>query len=411
MRPSSTARWRSTREPLIALAVVIVIGLGIAAAVVLHRSGAAATPSVTATASAPAPATAPASASTAFGVLDNTDAVQYPAQFWGDYAALHMRAFRADALWNVIAPTQPANPLDPNDPAYQWGYLDTLVRAAGQHGATGNMIISVWRTPQWATQYGGKYTSVEALRIKSMPKPALYAQFAHAIATRYSGSFVPTGSQAPLPAVHKWQVWNEPNTYLVPWKVDGASVVAHNYALLLDAGYAAFKAVSPANVVSNGGFGPSGQHQPELAPFTFVQALAKLKPHLDVLSVHAYGAQPRLGVRDGAGEGTQAPDLAPGNLAAWIATADRAFGRKYRLWVTEFGWQTAPEDPQIGVSHAAQAADMKAMFGLLRGTGRVDIGIWFLMRDEPDVAGGWQSGVRTAAGATKPSYAVWRASS
>jgi hypothetical protein len=320
-----------------------------------------------------------------------------------------MRAFRADALWNVIAPTRPANPLDPNDPAYQWEYLDILVRAAGVHGATANMIISVWRTPEWATKYGGKYRSVEALRIKSMPKPSLYAEFVHAIATRYSGSFVPTGADAPLPAVHKWQVWNEPNTYLVPWKVDGVNVVARNYASLLDAGYAAFKAVSPQNVVSNGGFGPSGQHQPPLAPFTFVRDLARLRPHLDVLSVHAYGSRPALGLRDGAGEGTQAPDLAPGNLRAWIATADRAFGRRYRIWVTEFGWQTAPEDPQIGVSHAAQAADLQGMFDLLRSTGRVDIGIWFLMRDEPDAALGWQSGVRTAGGEEKPSYAVWAA--
>ena len=434
MRPPSPARPPpASRGPLIAILLAVVAAVGVAvAAFVLTRSTSNTTSSGTAgsstagsSAGAPAvastvvasastvvastPAATRPRGSTAFGVLDNTDAVQTPDQFWGDYAALHMRAYRADALWNVIAPTQPANALDPNDPAYQWGYLDTIVRAAGAHGAMRNMIITVWRTPQWATQYGGKYTSVEALRIKSMPKPALYAEFAHAIATRYSGSFVPAGSTEPLPAVHKWQVWNEPNTYLVPWKVDGVSVVARNYASLLNAGYASFKAVSPRNVVSNGGFGPSGQHQPELAPFTFVRALAKLGPRLDALSVHAYGANPGLGLRDGAGEGTQAPDLAPGNLKAWIAVADRAFGRKYRLWVTEFGWQTAPEDPQIGVSHADQAADMKGMFDLLRSTKRVDIGIWFLMRDEPDVGAGWQSGVRTAPGEEKPSYAVWSA--
>ena len=427
--PSSPRRRRTLGTLIVVVAAVLLIGAGVVFALVANDSNdskASATASVQASLptaqsvdSAPAAASEPttsapstsapaptSSTGVAFGVLDNTDAFQNPQQFWGDYKALRMSAYRVDALWSVIAPTKPANALDPNDPAYQWEYLDTLVRAAGANDATKNLVMTIWRTPQWATKYGGKYATEEALRIKAMPNPKLYAQFVHAVATRYSGTFVPTGSDAPLPAVHKWQIWNEPNTYLVPWKVDGEYVVARNYASLMDAGYDALKAVSKRNVVSNGGFGPSGQGIGPLSPFIFVKRFASFHPKLDVLSVHAYGGYPKLGMRDGAGAGTDEPNLAPGNLKAWIATADRAFHHKYRIWVTEFGWQTAPEDPQIGVSHRAQAADMKAMFQLLRSTGRVDIGIWFLMRDEPQVEG-WQSGVRTAAGESKASYETW----
>jgi hypothetical protein len=353
-----------------------------------------------------APASA-ASAKTAFGVIDNTDSFQNPAQFWSDYSALHMKAYRVDALWSDIAPAQPANALDPNDPAYNWTYLDLLVRNAAAHKATGNLVMTVWRTPRWASQYGGKYTTVDAFRIKAMPKPALYAQFVHAIAVRYSGTFIPTGSTTPLPAVRKWQVWNEPNTYLVPWKVGGKFVVASNYNKLLKAAYPAFKAVSKKNIVSNGGFGPSGQHQVPLEPFNFIKALGKLKPKIDVLSVHAYGGVPGLGIRDGATIGTKKPSLAPGSFKAFLKVADTALHHKYRVWVTEFGWQTKPEDKTIGVTHLQQAQFMKSMFALLRSTKRVDIGIWFLMKDEVNVAG-WQSGVRTASGTKKTIYAYWK---
>ncbi len=349
-----------------------------------------------------------ASAKTAFGVIDNTNSFQKPAQFWSDYSTLHMKAYRVDALWSDIAPNQPANALDPNDPGYNWTYLDQLVRDAAVHRATGNLVMTVWRTPRWAVQYGGKYQSVDKYRLITMPKPALYAQFVHAIAMRYSGSFIPTGSTTPLPAVRKWQVWNEPNTYLLPWKSGGTFVVARNYAKLLKVAYPAFKRVSRRNVVSNGGFGPSGQHQDALAPFNFIKALGKLKPRLDTLSVHAYGGFPMLGLRDGAGLGTRRPSLAPGNFKGFLAAADAALHHRYRIWVTEFGWQTNPPDRQVGVSYLKQAQFMKSMFTLLRSTKRVDIGIWFLMKDEVDIASGWQSGVRTASGAKKPSYGYWK---
>ena len=37
---------------------------------------------------------------------------------------------RVDILWNFVAPTRPANPTDPNDPAYDWSRLDLIFTCA-----------------------------------------------------------------------------------------------------------------------------------------------------------------------------------------------------------------------------------------------------------------------------------------
>ena len=43
------------------------------------------------------------------------------------------------------------------------------------------------------------------------PSPSAYGQFVQAVATRYTGHFIPTGNSPPLPRVQFWEVWNEPN--------------------------------------------------------------------------------------------------------------------------------------------------------------------------------------------------------
>ncbi len=38
-----------------------------------------------------------------------------------------------------------------------------------------------------------------------------YADFVHAVGTRYSGHFTPSGASRPLPRINFWSIWNEPN--------------------------------------------------------------------------------------------------------------------------------------------------------------------------------------------------------
>jgi hypothetical protein len=78
-----------------------------------------------------------------------------------------------------------------------------------------------------------------------------------------------------------------------------------------------------------------------------------------------------------------------------------------RIWVTEYAYQTNPPDKQYGVSPALQALYLKQAWAKLAANPKVDMMIWFLLRDESRVASGWQSGLYTAAGARKPARAIF----
>ncbi len=89
-----------------------------------------------------------------------------------------------------------------------------------------------------------------------------------------------------------------------------------------------------------------------------------------------------------------------------MATIDRllrevrkAFGQK-RIWLTEYGYQTNPPDPLLGVSRARQARHIGEAALRAYQTPYVDMLIQYLYRDEPNLAR-WQSGLVTAAGAPK----------
>jgi hypothetical protein len=77
------------------------------------------------------------------------------------------------------------------------------------------------------------------------------------------------------------------------------------------------------------------------------------------------------------------------------------------MWITEYGYQTRPPDRLFGVTYAKQAAYLKQAVRIARRHPRVDMMLWFLLRDEVRAAG-WQSGLMTAAMARKPAFAAFR---
>ena len=85
-----------------------------------------------------------------------------------------------------------------------------------------------------------------------------------------------------------------------------------------------------------------------------------------------------------------------------IKQINRLWGRKKRLWVTEYGYQTSPPD-RFGVRYRTQAKYVRQAFAIARRTRRIDMIVWFLIRDEKRLSG-WQSGVISARGARKPAY-------
>jgi hypothetical protein len=57
----------------------------------------------------------------------------------------------------------------------------------------------------------------------------------------------------------------------------------------------------------------------------------------------------------------------------------------------------------MGVSWAKQAAFLKQAYALARKNPRIDMLLWFLVRDQPQL-GGWQSGLETVTGLKKPAW-------
>jgi hypothetical protein len=84
----------------------------------------------------------------------------------------------------------------------------------------------------------------------------------------------------------------------------------------------------------------------------------------------------------------------------------RLYGSK-RIWITEYGYQTRPPDRIFGVSFANQGRYLTQAYGIARRHPRIDMFLWFLLRDERR-AEGWQSGLLTASGAKKPAFAAFQ---
>ena len=84
-----------------------------------------------------------------------------------------------------------------------------------------------------------------------------------------------------------------------------------------------------------------------------------------------------------------------------IANVQRAFGKK-RIWLTEYGYQTSPQDRFLGVSWSRQARYLSEASLRAYRAPYVDMLIHFLVQD--DIArAGWQSGLWTQTGRLKPS--------
>jgi polysaccharide biosynthesis protein PslG len=100
---------------------------------------------------------------------------------WLDVAGqTNAGVIRAWIEWGKIAPTRPANPRDPFDPAYVMTDTDDLVRAAQMRGM--EVLFTIWGTPSWANDGAGSaHAPTDAADLED---------FAYAIASRYSGRYV-----------------------------------------------------------------------------------------------------------------------------------------------------------------------------------------------------------------------------
>ena len=221
-----------------------------------------------------------------------------------------------------------------------------------------------------------------------------------------------------------WLAWSEPNNpaFLRPQyrKVNGKLVIqsAIDYAKICNAIVKGVrKTTVGASKVACGVTGPRGNNnpnsaRPSISPLPFLRAMKKAgAAGFDAYAHHPYYGAPREtpstppppGIH-----GNAATAITLGNFNLLINEVTRLYGNK-RIWITEYGYQTNPPDRIFGVSWANQARYLTQAYGIAKRHPRIDMFLWFLLRDERRLADeGWQSGLLTASGAKKPAFAAFQ---
>ena len=348
------------------------------------------------------------------GIYDDAQVLYgNPDKVFPSLQLLGTKLLRVNLWWggpNGVARSRPANAASPADPAYDWATYDRTVRYANAYGMA--LIFTVLGTPSWANASAGWNAAPT--------NPADLQAFTTAAARRYSGKYkLPDGTS--VGPVRKWIAWNEPNNpvFLKPQYVrSGAAWVmqsAKDYARMCNAVVRAVKSVNAANVVACGVTSPRGNNQPgtirsSVSPLAFLRAmkLAGAKG-FDAYAHHPYYGYPTETPNTKPPPGKRgAPPTAVtlGNFEVLTNEVARLYGNM-RIWVTEYGYQTNPPDRLFGVSELQQALYMKQAWNKLAANPKVDMMIWFLLKDESRVGSGWQSGLFTAAGARKPAREIF----
>jgi hypothetical protein len=334
-----------------------------------------------------------------------------------EWSAMGVDTVRIFALWSRIAPAQRPRGFragDPNDPAYQWFYLDQAVdrvRAAG-------MRVTLTVTgpgPAWTSSNPGRRQG------QWKPKPAAYAAYAEAVAERYATR------------VDRYILWNEPNisAWLSPQarcrRGSCTPVSPHLYRTLARAAFPRIAAADSVAEIVIGALSPRGQRLKNpstvMRPLVFLRRLGcrndawqrmrspecrRFKPATgDGFAIHPYSGLTAPEKRH-----PNDDDVGLSQISTLTATLDRlqrsralrSTTSRLGIYIDEYGYQTRPPDPIAGISLQRQDAWLQRAAYLAWRTPRIKLFTQYLWRDEPRNTS-WQSGLRFSGGRPKPSLA------
>jgi hypothetical protein len=143
------------------------------------------------------------------------------------------------------------------------------------------------------------------------------------------------------------------------------------------------------------------------SPGRFAQLVARANPRLkfDAWAHHPYPTPQNLKPT----QKVRWPNVSLSSLPRFERSLDAWFkgSKKTQIWITEYGHETKPDGEKKGISRALQASYALQAFNLARRDARVDMFIWFVLRDHPTTV--WQSGLITRSGRAKPALARFRA--
>jgi hypothetical protein len=335
---------------------------------------------------------------------------------------------RVSAFWDQIAPKpgrrhKPQfDAASPIDPAYNFAQLDKVVQAARDHGL--NVLISITTpAPLWATGDPSRGDRVWK------PKPAEYALFARAIASRYGGQ------------VDQFAISNEPNQpgWLRPQSDKHGYYAPHHYRRMVNAAFPAIRGGSPRDTILVGELASSGSINrgpgSSIRPLAFLRAFGcvsrsfhKLSsgrcrgfkaPRADAIGHHPYSFFSRPTKHS-----ANRDDAAIGDGRRLLRFLDRlvrrhrlisARGGKLDVDYTEFGYQTDPPDPYAGISLQRQDRWLQEAARVAWATPRVRSITQFRLSDGPKLPGGgfdawreFQTGLLFNDMRPKPSYLSFR---
>jgi hypothetical protein len=325
---------------------------------------------------------------------------------------------RLNVIWRAVAPSLPAEAQNPADPAYGFARVDHAVEGAAAHGL--DVLLTITSAPAYAE---GPDRPADAPGGTWKPDPGAFADFATAVATRYSGSF------AGLPRVRYYQAWNEPNlsVHLTPQYEGGSAASPSNYRQMLNAFFAAVKGVRPDNQVVTAGTAPYGDPPggDRVRPLIFWRDVLCLrgrklkdeacptKADFDILAHHPINTSggPRRSAVDP--DDASTPDFK--NVVRTLRAAERAknVGTKgpHPLWATELWWDSNPPDTVEGVPIRKHARYIEeALYILWKQGARVVINLQLqdYRFDSQDPYADTSTGVLFADGSPKPAYTAFR---
>jgi hypothetical protein len=320
--------------------------------------------------------------------------------------------------WSNVAPAvRPAGFVasDESSAGYSWDSLDSQVTAAEAAGVT--PILDIFSAPKWAYvihPYGSR---------GGTPSVTELGQFAKALATHYDGAHG-------VPAVHNFEVWNEPNLSLSLSPVKPAA-----YGAMVNAVATSVHAVNRNNVVVAGGLDPFENQAPRFvaqAPLDYMSSLlcvsmgdpkaktaalrkphatCKTKVHFDVWSHHPYTFGGPFG------HAKRKDDVSLGDLPRMRALLQAAVklhrvvsSHPVQFWVTEFSWDTNPPRAHAAPLGLQARWTSESLYQMWRSG--VSLVTWFLLQDRPNPSP-YQSGLyfhskKLAEAKAKPTLTAFR---
>jgi hypothetical protein len=325
------------------------------------------------------------------------------------FASLGVDRVRVSVLWGVVAPASTSRERPSFDaanpaayPAGAWDRYDRVVAAAHRQGLALHFDVT-GPGPVWASSEpfrdDGRYE----------PSPTEFGDFVTAVGRRY-------------PDIDLWSAWNEPNQpgWLRPQATAGVPASPRLYRALQDAAFSALRASGHgADTYLLAETAPRGSSRlretSPMRPLLFVRELycldRELRPYggeraaargcpTDSAGRRRFVADhPGLFQASGFAHHPYALEAAPstpdpardqvtlGVLGRLTSTLDRIFrrygvSRRLPLWLTEYGYQTDPPDPIVGVSWRSQSAYLNEAEYLTYRNPRVRALTQFLLVDD-----------------------------